>query len=221
LPADAASKVAPDLVLLIEAYDAELADAGLTDWPGVLAIATEAASSRDGVQRLVGLPMLLLDVPITSEAELAFVGALALAAPETLATVPTADQLTLASIRGALHWEIKDLDESPKTEGGNGAANTGTLARLQRQLFNDDTTVPHATPDNEVEVFSAPGEGRECVEIARRVLALARNGIPFDRIAVLLPVRLMCSYVSGETWRSRQSRMSLFRILRCRAARAR
>jgi ATP-dependent helicase/nuclease subunit B len=35
-------------------------------------------------------------------------------------------------------------------------------------------------------VFSAPGEGRECVEIARRVLSLARRGIPFDRIAVLL-----------------------------------
>ena len=37
-----------------------------------------------------------------------------------------------------------------------------------------------------VEVFSAPGESRECVEIARRLLALARNGIPLDRIAVLL-----------------------------------
>ena len=35
-------------------------------------------------------------------------------------------------------------------------------------------------------MFSAPGEGRECVEIARRVLSLARSGIPFDRIAVLL-----------------------------------
>ena len=35
-------------------------------------------------------------------------------------------------------------------------------------------------------IFSAPGEGRECVEIARRVLALAREGVAFDRIAVLL-----------------------------------
>ena len=35
-------------------------------------------------------------------------------------------------------------------------------------------------------MFSAPGEGRECVEIARRVLSLARRGVPFDRIAVLL-----------------------------------
>ena len=35
-------------------------------------------------------------------------------------------------------------------------------------------------------IFSAPGESRECVEIARRVLALAREGIAFDRMAVLL-----------------------------------
>ena len=62
----------------------------------------------------------------------------------------------------------------------------GSLERLQRQLFSDHTTVSRTPPDNEVEVFSAPGESRECVEIARRVLALARNGMPFDRIAVLL-----------------------------------
>jgi superfamily I DNA/RNA helicase len=43
-----------------------------------------------------------------------------------------------------------------------------------------------AMPDDSVEVFSAPGEGRECVEIARRVMSLARRGVPFDRIAVLM-----------------------------------
>ena len=43
-----------------------------------------------------------------------------------------------------------------------------------------------AKPDHTVEVFSVPGEGRECVEIARRVLSLARDGVAFDRIAVLL-----------------------------------
>ncbi|WP_419697320.1 PD-(D/E)XK nuclease family protein (plasmid) [Mesorhizobium muleiense] len=186
LPAETVGKVAPDLVPLIEVYDAELAEAGLTDWSGVLGFATEAASSRAGVQRLVGLPMLLLDVPIKSQAEFAFVGALAAAAPETFATVPAADRSTLDRIRDAQHWEIKDLDESPKTEEHVSTGGAGALARLQRRLFNDETAVPQAPSDNEVEVFSAPGEGRECVEIARRVLALARNGIPFDRIAVLL-----------------------------------
>lgn len=37
--------------------------------------------------------------------------------------------------------------------------------------------------DDSVEVFSAPGEARECVEIARRIL---QSEVPFDRIAVLL-----------------------------------
>jgi hypothetical protein len=32
-------------------------------------------------------------------------------------------------------------------------------------------------------VFSAPGESRECVEIARRMLALARDGLAFDQMA--------------------------------------
>ena len=35
-------------------------------------------------------------------------------------------------------------------------------------------------------MLSAPGESRECVEIARRIHAAARAGMPFDRIAVLL-----------------------------------
>ena len=35
--------------------------------------------------------------------------------------------------------------------------------------------------DDEVIVFSAPGEGRECLEIARRALALASEGVAFDR----------------------------------------
>ena len=40
--------------------------------------------------------------------------------------------------------------------------------------------------DDEVVVFSAPGESRECVEVVRRALALTREGIAFDRMAVLL-----------------------------------
>ena len=67
LTCDAISKVAPDLVRLTEAYEAALAEAGLIDWPGVLALATEAASDRVGAHRLISLPMLLLDVPRESE----------------------------------------------------------------------------------------------------------------------------------------------------------
>src|SRR5262249_38054717 len=46
-------------------------------------------------------------------------------------------------------------------------------------------TAPNATlaVPADVEVTSAPGEARECVELARRIVA---SGIRFDRIAVLL-----------------------------------
>ena len=138
LPPDAVGSVAPDLVPLIGAYEAELAEAGLTDWPGVLALATEAAG-RAGPDRhrLIGLPMLLLDVPLGSEAELAFVRALAAAAPEMLATVPAADEPTLGRIRAGLGMQIEDLDEASLGDNGVAAAGTGTLANLQRHLFNE------------------------------------------------------------------------------------
>jgi ATP-dependent helicase/nuclease subunit B len=87
---------APDLEPLLDAYEVELKEAGLTDWPGVLALAFEAASAASGNRpRLIGLPMLLLDAPIRNEAEFVFVDLLTAAATEVLATVPTADQATL------------------------------------------------------------------------------------------------------------------------------
>lgn len=46
---------------------------------------------------------------------------------------------------------------------------------------------PAAAPtDDSLELFSAPGEGRECVEIARRILRAAGSGVRLDRIAILL-----------------------------------
>jgi CRISPR/Cas system-associated exonuclease Cas4 (RecB family) len=45
---------------------------------------------------------------------------------------------------------------------------------------------PPAAPLPEVELFSAPGDGREAVEIARRVLREARRGVPFDRMAIVV-----------------------------------
>jgi ATP-dependent helicase/nuclease subunit B len=185
LAPEAVGSVAPDLMRMITAYEAELAESGLTDWPGVLMLATEAANGRN-LHGLIGLPTLLLDVPIAGEAELAFVSALAAAAPEMLATVPAADLPTLGRVRDRLGLKIEDLDQAHSEIDTAGALGTGTLARLQRHLFNEHVESPPAKADNNIEVFSAPGEGRECVEIARRVLALARGGIPFDRIAILL-----------------------------------
>src|SRR6185503_6052535 len=59
------------------------------------------------------------------------------------------------------------------------------LGSLQTYLFSD-ATPPRRDSDRAFEFFSAPGEGRECVEIARRVLREARRGVAFDEMAVLV-----------------------------------
>ena len=168
--------VAPDVAALLAEYEAELSEMLLTDWPGVLALATEGACAH----HFSSLPLLLLDVSVESEAELVFLRTLAANAPEIFATVPAADRPTLARLEDDLGWRVEDLDLDP------GAIVDAALVRLQRNLFKEGASAVEHQPATSVEIFSAPGEGRECVEIARRVLARAREGIAFDQIAVLL-----------------------------------
>jgi ATP-dependent helicase/nuclease subunit B len=137
---DAIAAWAPDLEPLTEAYEAELKQAGLTDWPGVLALASEAASAIEGNKpRLIGLPMLLLDVPIRNEAEFVFVDLLTGAATEALTTVPTADQPTLRRLRDRLRAHIEDLNEgSVGDESGGSTSNASALTNLQRRLSREE-----------------------------------------------------------------------------------
>jgi RecB family exonuclease len=174
---DRLNGAAPDLAPLMAAYEAELSAAGLTDWAGVLEVAASAARGSEP-NRLIGLPTLLLDVAITNEAELEFVRAVAANASDFLATSPAADEATTARMVRGLSAEIENMDLT--------AAESGALPNLQRRLFSDDANAVAADAGEGVDVFSAPGEGRECVEVARRVLALARSGVPFDSMAVFL-----------------------------------
>ena len=64
-------------------------------------------------------------------------------------------------------------------------AASSDLTALRRNLFAGRQP-PEREPTGEVRVFSAPGESRECVEIARRILQEARDGTRFDEIAVAL-----------------------------------
>src|SRR5205085_11908656 len=59
------------------------------------------------------------------------------------------------------------------------------LAALRQYLFTPQPP-PVRTPRGDVMFFSAPGEGRECVESARRILRESRAGVPFDDMAVFL-----------------------------------
>jgi len=66
------------------------------------------------------------------------------------------------------------------------ASPAGTdLGSIQTHLFSD-APPPERASDGSFEFFSAPGEGRECVEIARRILLEAGRGVGFDEMAVLV-----------------------------------
>jgi ATP-dependent helicase/nuclease subunit B len=183
---DALAHFAPDLCSLLQAYERELAEHGFTDWPGVLRLASSVATDPNFGHPLLGLPTLLLDVPLTTASDVALVRALSSRSPEMLVSVPTSDAVTLARLRSDLAPEITDLDSLGASQPGLKQKENGSLHRLQRHIFNDAVTAPQAQLDDQVVIFSAPGESRECVEIVRRVLSLAREGIAFDRMAVLL-----------------------------------
>ena len=118
-----------------------LAEGSLTDWAGVMISAAEAVASDDLTHHLVGLPILLLDVALANEAELAFVRAL-FPAPEMLVVAPAADKPTLIRLREGLRVEIEELD--------SGDRSPGTLARLQRHIFSEASTSAPLVPDNQV-----------------------------------------------------------------------
>jgi RecB family exonuclease len=164
-------------------FDAELADAKLIDRAGMLKVATRAVLASQP-PRFVGIPVLLLDPSVDSALDRDFIAALASRSPSIFATIPAGDAPVQMLLEDALGVRATAL---PPVLNESVAP---SLARLQAHLFAD-TAPPERDVDDTVTVVSAPGEMHECVEIARRIVAEARRGVPFDRIAVLLhdPVR--------------------------------
>lgn len=121
-------------------------------------------------------PLLFLDVPVHSTIERAFLIELAAASTEVLFTCPAGDLRTLENLKA-----IPGIHEGPMPKARQGSS----LARLGFYLFTESVP-PEGKADDEVVFFSAPGEERESIEIARRILAEAEKGIAFDRMAILL-----------------------------------
>ena len=168
---------APDLAPIVEAYEAELVDKRYCDPARLLDLAAEAL--QKGLHRFAGMPAVLLDLPVRNGGELHLVSAIANASPAILATMPACDTESAAKLRKGLDVPLDDLD-GPPTKGES------ILFGLQRNLFSGRDTPAQPADASIVEVFSAPGENRECVEIVRQILALANDGLGFDRMAVLL-----------------------------------
>ncbi len=163
-----------DNAALLESFEEQLDEGLLADRTVLFESAREAVLAGAEFARH---PMLFLDVPVHSAIERAFLTAVAPSTKEVLFTCPAGDLRTLQNLRA-----IPGLVEEgliPKASHGS------SLGRLGSYLFTESVP-PQSTPDNSVVFFSAPGEERESVEIARRILTEAENDIPFDRMAVLL-----------------------------------
>ena len=156
-----------DLARLLTRYASELAERSLADLARIFDLAGNAKSHR-----WLGLPLLFLDTPLDSLAHREFFRCIAAQAPSVFAAAST----DLEALEEILGVAAQDLDESEPES---------SLEHLRRYLFAVSPP-PYADTDRAFEVFSAPGEALEAVEIARRILAFAAEGLPFDRMAILL-----------------------------------
>jgi ATP-dependent helicase/nuclease subunit B len=158
-----------DLALLLRLYRAELADRSLADLAMVFDLAAETVKKRGNPVGTV--PLLLFDAPLDSRAHRKLFSELAARAPEVLALVTSGEE-PMETILGVA---AQDLDlEAPGTP----------LEHLRRYLFSPNP--PASDSKTGFEIFSAPGEGLEAVEIARRILRLSAEGFSFDQVAILL-----------------------------------
>jgi CRISPR/Cas system-associated exonuclease Cas4 (RecB family) len=179
--ADLSSKggtAAGDLARLKAAFESELDRACLKDARDVLSLAAEAAS--EGGHRFARMPVLFLDLSLATKTEAALVRALAERAPETLATSLLGDEIGTRALEDALDVEAAGIED----EDG-GLDRSDALSRARRFVFSRDEPISAAS-DASLEFFSAPGEGREATEIARRIIGAASEGVRFDRMAIFL-----------------------------------
>ena len=162
-----------DLARLYFAFADHLQRQALSDQATLYGLALRAVES--GAHRLLDLPLLILDIPVRFARQRELLGAIVARSSAVLALTLDADGESRAHIESAL---------AVAGEPGEELAEGTTLDRVRRQVFAPQ--LEQAAVDETVEFFSAPGEGLECVEIARRARRLAAEGVPFDSMAVLL-----------------------------------
>jgi len=157
-PESVAATGAPgrDLAQMAALFEQELAKSQVADFALLLEYAIRTA--REGKHRLLGLPLVMLDLDLRP----ALHGKLA---EVILARAPAVMQACL--------------------EPQQSVQPISTLDRIRQSLFSPGSLAT-TEPDESLEYFSAAGESLECVEIARRIRKFAAGGQAFDRMAILL-----------------------------------
>jgi len=163
-----------DIGQLLARVETEFGRAAVDDRAELFRLATSAVTQ--GNAPWAGLPIVLLDVPLDAAVEREFVTALAARASQLLATVPAGDDVP-AALWSGLGATLERVDDA--------ASAASDLVHLRRHVFTVERP-PQRARKGDVRMFSAPGEGREAIEIVRRLLDEAQRGVPFDRMAVFL-----------------------------------
>ena len=115
-----------------------------------------------------------------SRRDVALAQALVARSRDALVTAPDGDAW-VRRLMGGLAMSVDVIDPADH------ATTPEALRRVQLGLFrSSDAVFQTAATDSSVECLSAPGEGRECVEVARVVLEHAERGTRFDRMAVVM-----------------------------------
>jgi len=161
-----------DLAALLDRVDILLNEAGASDRAALFETATKGLGSP--VTGWPPMPLLLLDVPFESEIEAQFLWALVQQSPQVMITVPAGDASAVSQLkkRGV---RVQIIEKAEPND----------LTQLAHYLFSKEPP-PERTRTGELVWFSAPGEGRECVEIARRILKEADRGVRFDEMAIVI-----------------------------------
>ncbi len=169
-----------DLARLLGRYEHELDRWSLVDDAALLRLGGHEIERGD--HAAVGLPVLLVDVAAVTLAERHFLAKLVGRAADAFATLVWGDDDGRAALEGIFGTAARDLEET------DGAGEATKLDRLRRRVFAaaDPSGEEVGHDDQSFSFLAAAGEGRECVEIARRIHALARDGVGFDEVAILL-----------------------------------
>ena len=174
-----------DVAELLTRFEEVLGTGALADRRALLDLAASALSAA-APPAIAQVPLVLLDVAIPSSTERTFVGRLVGLSPSVLVTVPAGDDVTLKALEALGARPERPGTRAPAGDtDGQTADGASGLGHLRRYLFSETAPTSEAQ-SGEAVFFSAPGEGREAIEIARRILGEARSGTPFDQMAILL-----------------------------------
>ncbi len=164
-----------DLADLLVELEAQLEAWSLADFPRRIDSACRVLEGDEVPWR--DFSLLLLDLTAETEKERRLLRLLIGRSAAVLATAHARDEEAVRDLSRTLGAEALDLTAGEEPTTG--------LDRLRAYLFRE-LGAPSGGADETFEFFSAPGEGRECVEIVRRILGCARSGVGFDRMGVLL-----------------------------------